>query len=106
MPFTPSSTELGHLHLDPTRAALLLVDFQEKLAAVMPPAEREICERNICLLIELARRLSIPVILSEQYPKGLGPTVATLAAAIAEPGVAVTRIEKLEFACTGNADFQ
>jgi nicotinamidase-related amidase len=88
------------LRLDRARAALLLVDFQERLAAVMAPGEVAACERNISLLIELARRLKLPVVVSEQYPKGLGPTVAALKLALGEPGLTLHSLEKMEFACT------
>lgn len=93
------------LRIDRARAALLLVDFQERLAAVMAPGEVAACERNIVLLIELARRLQIPVVVSEQYPKGLGPTVAGLRVALGEPGLTVHRFEKIEFGCTDSPAF-
>jgi nicotinamidase-related amidase len=83
----------------------LIVDFQERLAAAMPPGERQECERNVLTLIEVAKRLGLPVMLSEQYPKGLGATVPSIAAALG--GVAgLERIEKLEFACTDSAAFR
>src|SRR3954465_3124349 len=93
------------LRVDRARAALLLVDFQERLAAVMAPGELAACERNITLLIELARQLQLPVVLSEQYPKGLGPTVAGLKLALAEPGLTLRTLEKVEFACTDAPGF-
>jgi nicotinamidase-related amidase len=88
------------LRIDRARAALLLVDFQERLAAVMAPGEVAACERNIILLIELARRLHLPVVVSEQYPKGLGPTVPALRLPLGEPGLDLHRLEKIEFSCT------
>jgi nicotinamidase-related amidase len=94
------------LRVEAARAALLLVDFQEKLAAAMPPAERALCERNILVLLELARRLRIPVVQSEQYPKGLGPTVSALATALAQPELRVQRLEKIEFGCTDAPAFR
>ena len=77
------------LRIDRERVALLLVDFQERLAAVMAPGEVAACERNIVLLFELARQLRIPVVVSEQYPKGLGPTVAPLKSALDHSGLSV-----------------
>ena len=44
------------LRLHRERAVLLIVDFQERLAAAMAPGDIAACERNITLLIELARR--------------------------------------------------
>jgi nicotinamidase-related amidase len=93
------------LRIDRDRAALLLVDFQERLAAVMAPGEVAACVRNIVLLLELARQLRIPVVASEQYPKGLGPTVAPLREALGQPGLSVSRVEKIEFSCTDSPAF-
>src|SRR4051794_7188491 len=97
-------TDLAALRIAPERAALLLVDFQERIAAAMPGPERAACERNIQILVELARRRQIPVVVSEQYRRGLGPTVAALEAALAP--LAPARFEKMEFACTGSAAFR
>jgi nicotinamidase-related amidase len=85
--------------------ALALVDVQTKLSAVMPAAAMAAVERNILILIELARRLRWPIIWSEQYPKGLGPTVAPLLDAMTNPDLQLTRIEKLSFACTDDPGF-
>jgi nicotinamidase-related amidase len=93
------------LRIDPKRAVLLVVDVQERLAAVMNLEDREQVERNIVTLIETARRLGFPVVVSEQYKKGLGPTVKPIEDALAQPGLALERFEKLEFACTESAAF-
>ncbi len=94
------SPSLAPLALDSSRAALLVIDIQTKLTAVMPEAERAVCQRNWTILIELARRLRWPVIWSEQYPQGLGPTLPALAEALQSPGLTVHRLEKMTFACT------
>ncbi len=57
--------------------ALLVVDVQEKLFAKMP--EREALGQNIARLIEGARSLGLPTVWAEQYPEGMGPTIATVA---------------------------
>lgn len=59
-------------------SALAIIDVQERLAAVMP--ERDAVVRAAGILAEAAARLGIPVIVTEQVPKALGPTVAELAA--------------------------
>jgi nicotinamidase-related amidase len=89
-----------NLRIHRERAALLLVDFQERLAAAMAPGDVAAAERNIVLLIEVARLLGVPVVVSEQYPRGLGPTVAGLRLALEAPGLTVHRFEKIEFGCT------
>ncbi len=91
------------MRIETDRAALLIVDFQERLAAAMAPDVVVSCERNIVLLIELARRRAIPIVVSEQYPKGLGPTVAPIAKAL--EGLTVERIEKMAFSCVAAPGF-
>jgi nicotinamidase-related amidase len=93
------------LRIDRERAALLLVDFQERLAGAMAPGDVAACERNIVLLLELARQLRIPVVFSEQYPKGLGPTIAGLNMMLGQAGLAADRVEKIEFSCTDSPAF-
>src|SRR5262245_15868786 len=90
---------MSGLRLDAARAALLIVDFQERLAAAMPAPGLVACERNVLILIELARRLRLPVVVSEQYPKGLGPTVPAIRRALEEPGLTLERVEKIDFSC-------
>jgi nicotinamidase-related amidase len=85
--------------------ALILVDVQTKLSAAMPAEAMAAVERNILIFIELARRLRWPVIWSEQYPKGLGPTVPALLDAMTSPDLQLARIEKLSFACTDDPGF-
>jgi nicotinamidase-related amidase len=101
MPLAPAD-----LRLDRQRAALLLVDIQERLAAVMAPGDFATVENNVLVLLELARLLPLPVVVSEQYPRGLGPTVPALRAALEEPGLSPARIEKLSFGCTDDPSFQ
>ncbi|NLV16342.1 MAG: isochorismatase family protein [Syntrophomonadaceae bacterium] len=57
-------------------AVLVIIDLQEKLMRVMP--DRETVVNNTLILMELARQFDIPVIVTEQYPKGLGPTLAEI----------------------------
>jgi nicotinamidase-related amidase len=71
--------------------ALLVVDMQEKLLAAM--SERERIVANAVRLIRGAREMGIPTWATEQYPKGLGPTVAPIAELIPE------RPTKLTFHC-------
>jgi nicotinamidase-related amidase len=78
---------------------LLIIDIQEKLAVVMK--ERERVARNCQHLIELAKMLNIPIVVTEQYPKGLGRTVAELHAVLP----AYQPIEKTAFNCCGEPAF-
>jgi nicotinamidase-related amidase len=72
-------------------AGLLVIDVQEKLMVKIPGAAA--LERNIAFLIDGARLLDVPVVATEQYPKGLGPTVPELARRVPE------RPDKLGFSC-------
>src|ERR1019366_4986673 len=73
--------------LDPGSALLLVVDVQERLATAMPQAAMDRLVSNTLVLLESARLLGIPVVATEQYPKGLGPTVAPLAEKLRAMGV-------------------
>lgn len=80
-------------------AVLVVIDIQERLAAVME--EREKVVANTRYLIELAKTFGIPVVVTEQYPKGLGRTVPELTDALG----AYSAIEKLTFDCCGEETF-
>jgi len=75
---------------------ILVVDVQTRLAAAMPPADRERTLRNLGVLLEAARLLAVPVLVTEQYPKGLGPTEAAVSARL--PG-GTTAFTKTSFSC-------
>jgi nicotinamidase-related amidase len=62
--------------MTPADTALLVIDVQEKLVPKILGADALV--RNIAFLVEAARLLGVPVQATEQYPKGLGPTVAAL----------------------------
>ena len=71
--------------------ALLVVDVQEKLVAAV--ADGPLLVANAVRLVRGARLLGVPVQATEQYPKGLGGTVAPIADLIPE------RPSKMTFAC-------
>lgn len=54
-------------------ALLFIIDIQERLVPVMKHREKVV--KNNVILIEACKELEIPVILTEQYPRGLGATV-------------------------------
>jgi nicotinamidase-related amidase len=90
-------TAVTELALDAARAALLIVDVQERLAAAMDRALLAGVERHVPVLVELARRLGLPVVVSEQYRRGLGASVPAVERAIAPLGDRVHRFDKLVF---------
>lgn len=83
-------------------SALLIVDVQTRLAAAMPAEARAGVLRNAGILIEAATALGIPVVQTEQYPRGLGATEPELAERLA--GTA-RRLEKTSFSCCGADGF-
>ncbi|HTM76547.1 MAG TPA: hydrolase, partial [Devosia sp.] len=82
--------------IDRQGAQVLMIDVQERLAAAMP--EQEAIIEQCQILLRGARALAVPTLVSEQYPRGLGPTVVPLLT-LTEPA---QRLEKLEFSCLRN----
>ena len=66
--------------INPDDTALVVVDMQEKLLPVVSQNEQILA--NVQRLLATAEIFSVPVVATEQYPKGLGPTVASLSEAI------------------------
>lgn len=64
--------------LDASRSVLLLVDIQTRLSAAMPEVETQQMSQHCERLLQAAALLDVPVIVTEQYPQGLGPTQANL----------------------------
>jgi nicotinamidase-related amidase len=73
--------------------ALVIIDIQEKLVAVMDQKEKLL--ENILKLIRGINVLEIPILVTEQYPKGLGPTSKEISTLISE----VKPIIKMTFNC-------
>lgn len=89
------------VRLERNRTALAIVDVQERLFGVMEPEQRDAVARNLKVLAAAARRLGVPVLLTEQYPKGLGPILPELREALGP----VVPVEKLTFSCCGAEAF-
>jgi isochorismate hydrolase len=81
------------------RTGLVLVDIQERLLPAIHENDRVL--RNAIRLAQGAAILGIPSFVTEQYRKGLGPTVLAVAEAV--PGFAP--MEKLAFSACGAAGF-
>ena len=77
--------------IDAAKSFLLLIDVQERLLPAMANAQD--VERRCSILLKAAKRLDVPVAVSEQYPKGLGHTVPSLREEIGNAPV----FEKLAF---------
>lgn len=66
--------------LDPGRCVLALIDLQERFREAIPDFASVVTRTEI--LTRAAARLGVSVMVSEQYPRGLGRTVPALAAAL------------------------
>jgi len=64
--------------------------------------DKERLVANIVKLIKFAKIMNIPIVLSEQYPKGLGPTVKEIKEVLPD----VSPIEKTAFGCFGSEEFK
>lgn len=70
---------MTHFDLYPHNSALLVIDVQEAFSKAIPDIDaKERCGHNAALLIQAAELLQVPVLFTEQYPKGLGHTLPHL----------------------------
>mgnify|MGYP001765285142 CR=1 FL=1 len=90
------SARFAQDRLVPGRAGLIVIDIQERLVSAMPAAIAAAVVHATQVLIEAAKQLAVPIVVSEQYPKGLGRTVPGLADALAS-AAHVHRLEKTLF---------
>ena len=81
--------------IEKDKSSLYIIDVQEKLVSVMPKPHRFI--DNIIKLQKAANILEVPIILSEQYPKGLGITIDKI-----RDNKKKTVIEKTDFSLVKN----
>jgi nicotinamidase-related amidase len=86
--------------LDRSKAALVVVDMQEAFRPMIPGFS-ELAGR-VALLVEGARVLDVPVLVTEQYPQGLGRTVEEIRQRLDETN---QPIEKVSFSACGVQDF-
>lgn len=82
-----------------TRTGLVVVDVQQRLLPAIFEKERVL--QNLLRLIQGAAILKVPVFATEQYRKGLGPTVPEVAVAIS----GFAPLEKVAFSACGAAGF-
>lgn len=87
--------------LERGNAVLIVIDVQDSL---MKQMDHEVAKRtikNIKTNIFFAKELGIPIILTEQYPKGLGRTIREIQSDLEH----LIPIEKLSFSCCGEKLF-
>jgi nicotinamidase-related amidase len=90
--------------LDASRSILVVIDFQGKLVQMVhrPALVLETTRR----LMRLADLFAVPVVLTEQYPKGIGPTEASIRDAYDALATPKFFLEKTAFGCCGDAGFE
>ncbi len=89
-----------HPRLDRTKAAVLVVDIQSRLTPAMPEDTLARVVKYSRALVGAARELGLPVLATEQYPKGLGPLVPELRDVLPSPP-----LEKVHFSCGADPAF-
>ncbi|MGH7891949.1 MAG: hydrolase [Thermodesulfobacteriota bacterium] len=82
--------------------SIVVVDMQEKLMSAMPDVESELAVKNVKILLEAAKILDMPMHVTEQYPKGLGPTISNIKESVGE---GFHPVEKLVFSCARSPEF-
>lgn len=82
--------------MEQAHSLVLLVDVQEKLTPQIHDAQLLI--HHCSWLLKIADLMNIPIMVSEQYPKGLGPTLSELSALVPH----ATTVEKLTFSCAAD----
>ena len=75
--------------LDAKRSHLIVIDLQARLMPAIHEGESVL--RNVRILLEAAKRLRVPVTVTEQYPKGLGATVPPVKEALSPEAVTLAK---------------
>jgi nicotinamidase-related amidase len=88
------------LKLDRTKAVVLVVDVQSRLTPAMPQEALARVVKYGRALVGAAKELGIPVLATEQYPKGLGETVSELREVLPAPPLV-----KMHFSCGADPGF-
>ncbi|MEI8388654.1 MAG: hydrolase [bacterium] len=87
--------------LNSENSILLIIDIQEKLLKAQHDKEK--IQKNAVILTKAAKILGIPVIVSEQYPQGLGATIPEIKENLSENA---KYYEKKSFSCCANSAFE
>jgi len=94
------SNNIDKFKLETEKAVLVVIDIQERLVPAMPKKVYERLLETVKMMVQAAKLLGVPVVTTEQYPKGIGHTVPELAGDCSDKIV-----EKVSFGCCGEANF-
>jgi nicotinamidase-related amidase len=89
------------LRIEREEAVLIVIDVQEVLMKQMDPEMGKQVTQNIKILLNFAKEMAIPILITEQYPKGLGRTIPEIKNELG-PNLP---IEKVTFSCCGVETF-
>ncbi|MDH5445815.1 MAG: hydrolase [Gammaproteobacteria bacterium] len=94
---------MSHLPLlcEAEQSQLLVIDIQQRLASAMPDKVLQAVTLHTGWLLQAASLLEVPVVRTEQYPRGLGNTLEEISQHIEKD----TRLEKTSFSCCGAEGF-
>jgi nicotinamidase-related amidase len=89
------------------QSQLVIIDMQERLASVMPADDMRKVTKNCSILLQASFLLDVPVLYTEQYPKGLGHTIPELAELLANKALVTNKscIQKTAFSCCAEPAF-
>jgi nicotinamidase-related amidase len=88
------------IRLDRKNAVLVVIDVQERLVPAIEPEALARTLKYTKALVGAAKEMGIPVIGTEQYPKGLGPMVKEIAEQLPAPS-----LPKVTFSCGADDGF-
>ena len=80
---------------------LVIIDMQTRLISAMPQEAMQAVIKNCAILAQAATMLEVPILLTEQYPQGLGNTAPELSAFLPN----IKPVEKLSFSCMSEPKF-
>ena len=90
---------MSKFQFKPQESLLLVIDIQERLHQAMEEARRSAYVKNSGILIKTAQAFDMPIVVSEQYPRGLGATIPEIKSLLGDAAV----YEKLAFSCWDEA---
>ncbi|HHO77038.1 MAG TPA: isochorismatase family protein [Deltaproteobacteria bacterium] len=79
----------------PEESMLLVIDIQQRLFNAMEKDFRDVFVRNSGIMLNVAKAFDMPIVVSEQYPQGLGSTIDEILDIVED----LPRFEKLFFSC-------
>jgi len=93
---------MSKFQFKPPESLLLVIDIQERLHQAMEEAGKAAYIKNSAILIKTAQAFGMPIVVSEQYPRGLGLTIPEIKALLGE----TPAHEKLAFSCWREASIR